>query len=76
MGKEGGVEVGAAEPAVGIAPLHQSQVARRALVEADARDHRVVLRRLNARVEQLRARLQRALQVEAVDVEHVVDGHP
>mmetsp|Transcript_75192 Transcript_75192/g.125389 ORF Transcript_75192/g.125389 Transcript_75192/m.125389 type:complete len:281 (+) Transcript_75192:126-968(+) len=57
-----------------VALLHGAQVARRALVEAHARDALVVLRRRVVRVEQLRLDLQGALQVEATDAEHLIDG--
>ena len=60
---------------VELAPQHGAQVSRRRLVEADARHGRVVLGRRGGRVEQLGARLERALQVEAVDAEHAVHRH-
>ena len=58
---------------VELARRHAPHVARGALVERDARDRRVVLRRRRVDVEELRARLQRAIEVEAADAEDRVD---
>ena len=58
---------------VKLARLHQAQVARRALVEAHTRDRAVVLGLWRVGIQQLWARLQRARQIEAIDVEHGVD---
>lgn len=56
-----------------IALLYRAQMAWRALVEAHARDAWVVLGCRGVGVEELGASLERALQVEAVDVEHLLD---
>mmetsp|Transcript_37198 Transcript_37198/g.120415 ORF Transcript_37198/g.120415 Transcript_37198/m.120415 type:complete len:471 (+) Transcript_37198:70-1482(+) len=55
--------------------LHRAHVSRGALVDAYAGDARVVLRLPLPCVEQGRARLERALQVEAVDTQHRPDRH-
>eukprot|EP00964_Phaeocystis_antarctica_P139795 scaffold104599_cov62-Phaeocystis_antarctica.AAC.2 len=58
---------------VELAHAHRAQVARRPLVETYTRHVGVVMGRRDVGVEQVRARLQRALQVEAVNVEHLID---
>mmetsp|Transcript_2132 Transcript_2132/g.6575 ORF Transcript_2132/g.6575 Transcript_2132/m.6575 type:complete len:291 (-) Transcript_2132:97-969(-) len=55
--------------------LHRAHVPRGALVEAHAGDARVVLGPPLPCVEQGRARLESALQVEAVDTQHRSDRH-
>ena len=57
-----------------ISRQHRAQVARRSLVEAHASHGAVVLGGRCGGIEQPRAGLECALEIEAIDVEDVVDG--